>query len=121
MRWLAGLLALSLCPAASSWAPTPDPDDTPGEDERRGARGGRGGLVTATLRCRCGATIHAAGNPAVGVAILRHGDDPRALAFYDDDPLLARALAGDPALPDEPVVRDWLSALHPTPGAPPAA
>ena len=80
-----------------------------------------GGLVTATFDCRCGATIYAAGNPAVGLAILRHGDDPRALAPYDDDPLLPRALAGDPAVLDEPAVRDWLRARHPGPGAPPAA
>ena len=77
----------------------------------------RGGLVTATLRCRCGATIHAAGNPAVGLALLRHGDDPRALALYDDDPLLARALAGDPTVLAAPPVRDWLGAQHPARGA----
>ena len=80
----------------------------------------RGGLVTATLRCPCGATIHAAGNPAVGLALLRHGDDPRALALYDD-PLPPRALAGDPAVLDEPAVRDRLRARHPGRGSPPAA
>jgi len=80
-----------------------------------------GGTVTATIPCRCGAPIHVAGNPARGVAILRHADDPRALAFYGDDPLLARALAGDRGLLDEPAVRAWLGALHPAPGAPPAA
>jgi hypothetical protein len=120
MRWFAALLAVAVALAACGWSPVPEADDAPGEQGRRGARGDRGGLVTATLPCRCGATIHAAGNPAVGVAILRHGDDPRAQAFYDDDPLLARALAGDRGLLDEPVVRDWLSALHPAPGAPPA-
>jgi hypothetical protein len=53
----------------------------------------------------------------VGLAILRHGDDPRALALYDDDPLLPRALAGDAAVLDEPAVREWLRAHHPASGA----
>jgi hypothetical protein len=81
----------------------------------------RGGLVTATLRCRCGATIHAAGNPSVGVAILRHGDDPRALALYDDDPLLPRACAGDPGVLAAPPIRAWLGACHAERGVPQTA
>jgi hypothetical protein len=73
------------------------------------------GLVLATLRCRCGAAIHAAGDPARGVAILRHGDDPYPLGLYDDDPLIARVLAGDPAALRAPRVRAWLRAYHPEP------
>jgi hypothetical protein len=69
------------------------------------------GLVLATLRCRCGAAIHAAGDPARGVAILRHGDDPHPLGLYDD-PLIARVLAGDPAVLDEPAIRGWLRGYH---------
>jgi hypothetical protein len=77
----------------------------------------RGGLVTATLRCPCGATIHAAGNPAAGLALLRHGDDPRALALYDDDPLLPRACAGDPGVLAARRIRAWLGACHAGAGA----
>ena|SRR5437868_6196440 len=80
-----------------------------------GGPAGRGGPVTTTVRCRCGTAIRVAGGPGVDVAILRHGEDPRALALYDDDPLRARALAGDPALLDEPVVRGWLRGVHPAP------
>jgi hypothetical protein len=69
------------------------------------------GLVLATLRCWCGATIRATGNPARGVAILRHDEDPHPLGLYDD-PLIARALAGDPAVLHEPKVRAWLRGYH---------
>ena len=71
--------------------------------------------MLATLRCWCGATIHAAGDPARGVAILRHGADPHPLGLYDDDPLIARALAGNPAALRAPRVRAWLRGYHPEP------
>src|SRR5919202_1232114 len=115
MRWFAALLVIAIGLAASGLSPAPDADDAPGEGPRRG------GLVTATLRCRCGATIHAAGNPAVGLALLRHGDDPYMLALYDDDPLLPRACAGDPGVLAARPIRAWLGARHGEPGAPETA
>ena len=69
--------------------------------------------MLATLRCWCGVPIHAAGDPAAGVAILRHGDDPHPLGLYDDDPTIARVLAGDPGVLREPKVRAWLRGYHP--------
>ena len=77
--------------------------------------GGRGHLATATYRCWCGETIRAAGDPAARVLILRHGLDERPLGLYDDDPLIARVLAQDPAVLDEPAIRDWLLGYHPAP------
>jgi hypothetical protein len=74
--------------------------------------GVRGHLATATLPCRCGATIYAAGNPAVGVLVLRHDLDERPLGLYDDDPLIARVLARDPAVLEEPPIRAWLRGYH---------
>ena len=74
--------------------------------------GGRGHLATATYRCRCGATIRAAGDPAARVLILRHGLDDGPLGLYDDDPLIARVLAQDPAVLGEPAIRDWLRGYH---------
>jgi hypothetical protein len=53
----------------------------------------------------------------VGLAILRHGDDPRALALYDDDPLLPRACAGDPGVLAARRIRAWLGACHAGAGA----
>jgi hypothetical protein len=71
-------------------------------------------LVTVTFSCRCAATIRASGVPALGMLTLRHGDDPRPLGLFDD-PLIARVLAGDPAVLREPKVRAWLRGYHPEP------
>jgi len=76
----------------------------------------RGGLATVILRCWCGAPIRADGDPARGVAVLRHGADPHPLGLYDD-PLLPRVLAGDPGVLGAPRVRAWLRGYHPEPEA----
>jgi len=75
------------------------------------AQDSRGGLPTATLRCRCGAPIRAAGNPRLGALVLRHGADPRPLALYDHA-LIARVAAGDPGVLRAPALRSWLRGYH---------
>jgi hypothetical protein len=82
--------------------------------ERQATPGERGGLATATFRCWCGQTILAAGNPAVGVMVLRHDLDDRPLGVYDG-PTIARLVAADPAVLREPKVRAWLRGYHPEP------
>ena len=77
--------------------------------------GARAEPVMRTFRCWCGATIRAAGTPTRGVVVLRHGDDPYPLGLYDDDPLIARVLARDPTVLDEPAIRAWLRGYHPEP------
>jgi hypothetical protein len=37
------------------------------------------------------------------------------LGLYDDDPLIARVLARDPAALEEPPIRAWLRGYHPEP------
>ena len=71
----------------------------------------RAAPVTRTFRCRCGAAIRASGAPALGVVVLRHGDDPHPLGLYDD-PLMARVLAGEPAVLRAPPIRAWLRGYH---------
>jgi hypothetical protein len=51
--------------------------------------------LLATLRCWCGAPIRVAGDPAAGVVIRRHGDDP----------LTARVLAAEPDVLRAPAIR----------------
>jgi len=80
-----------------------------------GGQAGCGGVVTLRVRCPCGAALHAAGHPGLGVAILHHGGDRRALALEQDDPLLPRVPAGDPAVLEEPPLRAWLRGYHPEP------
>ena len=71
-------------------------------------------LATRAFLCWCGRPIVAADNPATGALVLSHGTDAHPLVLADA-PLLARALAHDPALLDEPVVRGWLRGVHPVP------
>ena len=40
-----------------------------------------------------------------------HGDDPHPLGLYDD-PLMARVLAGEPAVLRAPPIRAWLRGYH---------
>ena len=76
--------------------------------------GARAVPVTRTFRCWCGATIRASGAPALGVVVLRHGDDPHPLGLHDD-PLMARVLAGEPGVLRAPPIRAWLRGYHPEP------
>ena len=69
------------------------------------------GLTRVTLPCRCGATIHAVGDPTRGLAALRHGRDTGPLGLHDTA-LVRGALVADRALLAGPRVRAWLRRYH---------
>jgi hypothetical protein len=71
-------------------------------------------LPTRVTRCWCGQPLVAVDNPATGALVLSHGTDAHPLVLTDA-PLLARVLARDPAVLDEPPIRAWLRGYHPEP------
>ena len=71
-------------------------------------------LATQAFLCRCGRPLVAVENPATGALVLSHGADPHPLVLTDAA-LLARVLAHDPAVLEEPAIRAWLRGDHPAP------
>jgi hypothetical protein len=65
-----------------------------------------------TLRCPCGATIAASGDPRLGKVTLRHGDDRHGLTLYVGS-LIRRVAAGDAGVLAEAPIRGWLRQFHP--------
>ena len=65
-----------------------------------------------TLPCPCGATIAAWGDPRLGTATLRHGDDRHGLTLYVGS-LIRRVAAGDATALGEGPIRGWLRQSHP--------
>ena len=71
-------------------------------------------LATRAFLCRCGWPPVAVENPATGALVLSHGADPRPLVLTEAA-LVARVLAHDPAMLEEPAIRAWLRGYHPAP------